>query len=242
MIHVFQRLRRRFLDNNRFSKYLLYAIGEILLVVIGILIALQVNNWNEGRKEKHLLNDHFLAIISNVKSDIQQLEKDAILRDSLRATNIKARNQIKEGLFDIETLTNSSRFFFEFYFTPNKSGYEALKNSGYMGKITNTRIDSLLHGYYVGLDNLREREISFNVFIENVEYDYRTKFSPLRISLLMGKDSLTQIEKNELLESYKSNYFQAGILRTSRQGTSLYYRLIENGKELIKELENNFNE
>ena len=51
MINFFRRIRQQLLSQNRFSKYLLYAIGEIVLVVIGILIALQVNEWNENRKE-----------------------------------------------------------------------------------------------------------------------------------------------------------------------------------------------
>ncbi len=50
MIRFFRTLRQRLLAENRVSKYLLYAAGEIVLVVIGILIALQVNNWNEARK------------------------------------------------------------------------------------------------------------------------------------------------------------------------------------------------
>ena len=51
MIKFFRHIRQRLLSENKFSKYLLYAIGEIVLVVIGILIALQINNWNEERKE-----------------------------------------------------------------------------------------------------------------------------------------------------------------------------------------------
>ena len=59
MIKFFRHIRKRLLTENKFSKYLLYAIGEILLVVIGILIALSINNWNEEQKnrieEKNLL-------------------------------------------------------------------------------------------------------------------------------------------------------------------------------------------
>ncbi|WP_273277430.1 DUF6090 family protein [Maribacter polysiphoniae] len=51
MIKFFRRIRQQVLTENKFSKYLLYAIGEIVLVVIGILIALQINNWNEIRKD-----------------------------------------------------------------------------------------------------------------------------------------------------------------------------------------------
>ena len=54
MIKFFRRIRQRLLSENKFSKYLLYAIGEIVLVVIGILIALQINNWNEDKKNNRL--------------------------------------------------------------------------------------------------------------------------------------------------------------------------------------------
>jgi hypothetical protein len=48
----FRKIRQRLLTENKFSKYLIYAIGEIVLVVIGILIALSINNWNQGRIDK----------------------------------------------------------------------------------------------------------------------------------------------------------------------------------------------
>lgn len=51
MLKFFRKIRQRLLTENKFSKYLIYAIGEIILVVIGILIALQINNWNEDRKD-----------------------------------------------------------------------------------------------------------------------------------------------------------------------------------------------
>jgi hypothetical protein len=54
MIKFFRKIRQKMLTENKFSKYLIYAIGEIILVVIGILIALQINNWNEARKYKNL--------------------------------------------------------------------------------------------------------------------------------------------------------------------------------------------
>lgn len=61
MITLFRRIRRKLLSENRITRYLLYALGEILLVVIGILIALQVNNWNQQRiqlnKEKVYLKE-----------------------------------------------------------------------------------------------------------------------------------------------------------------------------------------
>ena len=57
MIKFFRKIRQNLLSENKFSKYLIYAIGEIILVVIGILIALQINNWNESEKNQVVLNN-----------------------------------------------------------------------------------------------------------------------------------------------------------------------------------------
>ena len=77
MLRFFRHIRQRLLTENRFSKYLLYAVGEIILVVIGILIALQINNWNEDRKmrqsERQILlslSDDFMANLSTIDSSI----------------------------------------------------------------------------------------------------------------------------------------------------------------------------
>ena len=68
MIKVYRKIRQRLLTENNVSKYLLYAIGEIVLIVIGILIALQINNWNEYQKavksENELLTSLQIEIIS----------------------------------------------------------------------------------------------------------------------------------------------------------------------------------
>ena len=53
MINFFRKIRKKFADDNKPLKYLWYALGEILLVVIGILLALQINNWNQEVKNKN---------------------------------------------------------------------------------------------------------------------------------------------------------------------------------------------
>ncbi len=62
MIRFFRNLRRRLLSENSFRNYLLYAIGEIILVVIGILIALQVNNWNSERQERRVSENYLIKL------------------------------------------------------------------------------------------------------------------------------------------------------------------------------------
>ncbi len=68
MIKFFRKIRQRLLKENHVTRYLLYALGEIVLVVIGILIALQINNWNESRKQD-LAEKEF---ITGVKNDLEQ--------------------------------------------------------------------------------------------------------------------------------------------------------------------------
>ena len=82
MLRFFRQIRQRLLTDNKFSKYLLYALGEIMLVVIGILIALQINNWNEERKQNHLeivylnrLHNELKKDITTFSNEIQRLEK-----------------------------------------------------------------------------------------------------------------------------------------------------------------------
>ena len=60
-------------DDNKPLKYMRYAIGEIVLVVIGILIALQINTWTEGRKKSSLTKTYRLKIIEELNSDIKNL-------------------------------------------------------------------------------------------------------------------------------------------------------------------------
>jgi hypothetical protein len=69
MINFFRKTRKQLADDNKPIKYLRYAIGEILLVVVGILIALQINNWNEGRKEIIKEQAVLFNLVQSLKSD-----------------------------------------------------------------------------------------------------------------------------------------------------------------------------
>lgn len=95
MIKFFRSLRKQLLVENRTAKYLTYAIGEIVLVVIGILIALQINNWNTAKKldakELVLLSE----LKSNLETNLENLEKDII-------TQIKGAKHIDSLLYHLD--------------------------------------------------------------------------------------------------------------------------------------------
>jgi len=75
MIKFFRHIRQKLLNENRISKYLLYAIGEIILVVIGILIALQINTWNEKSKTDETIKKYHQNLIENLKTDIESFQR-----------------------------------------------------------------------------------------------------------------------------------------------------------------------
>ena len=74
MLKFFRTIRKKLIEEDNVRKYLFYAIGEILLVVIGILIALQVNNWNEQRKEQRIAEGIQSSIIKDLKSDLNYID------------------------------------------------------------------------------------------------------------------------------------------------------------------------
>lgn len=76
MITFFRKIRKALVDTGATGKYLLYAVGEIALVVIGILIALQINNWNEEQKAREIETKVLYEVVENLEANIQRLESN----------------------------------------------------------------------------------------------------------------------------------------------------------------------
>ena len=129
MIKFFRKIRQKLLTENKFSKYLLYAIGEIVLVVIGILIALQINNWNETQKDQHELTN----VLQNIAMDMRV---DALnLKDNLEYAK-EENKRIKTFLnnkdysgFTRDSLQKSLQVY-SYNSIWRTSGFDNLKNSG----------------------------------------------------------------------------------------------------------------
>jgi hypothetical protein len=74
MLKFFKRIRKRQVHQGRLRNYLLYAAGEIILVVIGILLALQINNWNTERVEQNQMQEFAIAMIQDLRADVYETE------------------------------------------------------------------------------------------------------------------------------------------------------------------------
>ena len=93
MIKIFRKIRYDLLSNGQTSKYLKYAIGEILLVVIGILIALQINNWNQVKKDDKILREYLGKIKSHTQEDMRMLDSLTKYRKNIGLSNILKKDQ-----------------------------------------------------------------------------------------------------------------------------------------------------
>ena len=194
MIKIFRKIRRALLSERKTSQYLKYAIGEIVLVVIGILFALQINNWNQSIKDKNSLNEYLIKIKSHTSEDQEQLKELAKGRKQIAELCKKARNSILDKTEDnnLFLFMASGYAFADYYFKPNSGGYESLKSSEYYGKINNTKLDSLLARYHSLVHVIAENEKSYNQYTVHQENYLDTQFdrSLILASAFMSKDSL----------------------------------------------------
>ena len=243
MIKFFRNIRKKLAAENKAAAYSRYAIGEIILVVIGILIALQINNWNEHRKETVELREYLHKISNNVKQDIEQVESLKIRRDTVRAKATRsAKALMRKDFSNIEDIIQGQRVFYEFYFIPDKSGFEALKNSQFLGKINNTKVDSLLTLYYSRVEKIHKAEESYNVFIENMEAQLSINVDKTPFVLLFDKrmngEDVNINEYYDILPYIQDNAFKSAVYRTLGEQTYMgnYPRLIELGNTLIQEI------
>lgn len=147
MIKFFRKIRQTLLTENKFSKYLLYAIGEIVLVVIGILIALQLNTWkdeNQAKKEE----------LKILKSVYNEMTENLIQFDQIYFMHQKKQNSLKAILFS--NLNNFSLSQFDSLgnnylnsatYNPSFSIYNTLVSSGKIELVTNDSLKYKISNY-----------------------------------------------------------------------------------------------
>ena len=231
-------------------EYLKYALGEIVLVVIGILIAIQINNWNQSIKDNNSLNEYLTKIKVHTAEDLKQLEELSKGRKQITDICKKARNSIlqkteNENLFLFKI---SGAAFVDFYFKPNSGGYESLKNSDYYGKINNTKLDSLLAKYHGLVDIIAENERSYNQYTVHQEnyLDTQIDRSLIFASAFIPLDSLAtkatpQSEYDQAFLEYTSQPAYRNVISLAAwQFDSMieqYNQLTELGLLIIQEID-----
>ena len=92
MINIFRKIRKRLAEENKFERYMRYAVGEVLLIVIGIFFALQLQNWNENRKKEKQFNAAIEQLYNSIKHDAEIFRLQ--------------REQLVDHIIEIDTLLN----------------------------------------------------------------------------------------------------------------------------------------
>jgi len=159
MINFFRKIRQQLLTENKFSKYLLYAIGEIFLVVIGILIALQINNWNEDRKDRKAETQALIDL--KIKFDRNQ--------ERLEFLSNKKQQKENEGRAYLNIITDSTIPLaekiktkppspFKMLWSTTNAVLNGLLSTGDLGKIQNDSLKYHLTYWSDKVDNWNELE------------------------------------------------------------------------------------
>lgn len=97
MLTFLRKIRHQFLSENKVSKYLLYAIGEITLVVIGILIALSINNWNDNLKERQIEQRLLRSLKKEISSNIEHFDNIIRLHTNSRSICVEILKQFGDS-------------------------------------------------------------------------------------------------------------------------------------------------
>lgn len=155
MVKFFRHIRQRLLSESKFSEYLLYAIGEIVLVVIGILIALQINTWKTEAENKGIEHEYYCQLVDDLELDKRQLVE----------LSSKSKERIELGkqlIKDLHTLKNDKDELLANFlktaranrFVPTKAAYTDLTSSGHLSLISDKELKKNLFEYYAELDNI----------------------------------------------------------------------------------------
>lgn len=219
MIKFFRKIRQRLLAENRFSKYILYAFGEIILVVIGILIALQINNWNENRKNRAAEAEYYCRILE----DLVLTEK--LIDKSLE--EITTRIEIsKKIIVDLNTTPNNKSEILNNFlntlrqdvFVPSTIAFEDLIASGNLKLLTDMQVKNKLIEYNTSLENtlglLQENRDEINKRMVNYEsttavgmqeFDYLKKELGKDIVQLLPTNDWTNTKNDETFLKFQDN-------------------------------------
>jgi len=186
MIKFFRKNPSTFYIRRKNKKYLLYAIGEIVLVVIGILIALQVNNWNIEKSYKKREAKYLTNIVLDLKKDLVRLEYLMAFRKGRLLGDQKLVQEMNGVLnHDLtEVSKNVVNTLMEQNFSPNNTTFLELTNSGNFNLITNDSIKVLLLElealYKTNILNIAHETFDYREYISKTScqsYKYRSTIS-----------------------------------------------------------------
>jgi len=198
MIRFFRHIRKKLMEQNKIRTYILYVIGEILLVVIGILIALQINNWTETQKNNVREQIHLFNLRIDLQADSSGLARlNADLQQALYA-KIKFEESVEFQNFGSDSLVKyfKDQYFILTDFIPNSTTIDELKNSSGLNLISNSK--------------LRRQIVSLYNTYEDLKMKLRLGTEKTQLILRYSSDKMDDINNptdNEISDLLRDSFF-----------------------------------
>lgn len=257
MIKFFRRIRQQLLSEGKTGKYLKYAIGEIVLVVIGILIALQINNWNESNK----LEKEKIVYLKRLKLD---LEKDTVYyNQSIARANLLIDRNTKflKKIYDEQKSIDEGKDLMNIplwdseYLTIQDNTFSELVSSGKLNIISNPRLKVAVVDFYRKIEVQENYIKEFNEYSRELMANY-VSAHPGTIKQTRKPEELAEILNNNMfrmedfqfLNSPSNSQFQAleDIVMVYKNKheifVDLFQELKSESKHLISQIEQELNE
>ena len=236
MIKFFRKIRQNLLSKNKFTKYLIYAIGEIILVVIGILIALSINSWNQGRIDKKSESKYLKDIKKEIQNNNSILDfyiKNRLpykIEGLLSAKKYSEENiEIKDTIAFLNTVTKGGMIT-NGLGKLSRNSYNELLSTGNFQLISKDSIKIKVKSYYWGLD-------ADDSNVKTYKSDI-TKFTTgLRPYNSSNPEYISKYDSDEMMVAFRSVEFRKIIDRELSYAYSLENKingLVEEGLEIIK--------
>ena len=211
MIKFFRKIRQRLLSENKITKYLIYALGEILLVVIGILIALQINNWSEEQKRRIIEDGVIVALNSEYKEAKEDLGRKISLLNSKNEVLGTLSENCSPQHFEVSKEKMDSLISGSYAlpsFNPPNATLSDLLNSGKIDVISSLELRKLL-STWIGKLEVAKRQESFqgdflyNRYTPFIEDRIEFKYSRMEERMKMKETDSFGIDPRELLKDVK---------------------------------------
>tara|TARA_R110002051_G_scaffold91370_1_gene160675 strand:- start:16712 stop:17509 length:798 start_codon:yes stop_codon:yes gene_type:complete len=159
---IFKNIRKNLLVENKTTKYLKYAVGEIILVVIGILLALQINTWNQESQNRKQEQQLLHQLLIEYNSNLHQINSKIFLRNESINSAIKLlsyRNFDNREIQYDSVNRHLSRLINRPTFDPELGVSTELTNSGKLYLISNSELRNMISAFPSSLSELHEEEI-----------------------------------------------------------------------------------
>jgi hypothetical protein len=234
MLRFFSNIRYKLAAENRAAKYLRYSVGEILLVVIGILIALQVNNWNENRKNAKIEANYLASIRSEIKIDTATVNAYLINKYEINIERLKLGRSFYRGSYTVKDTLNFIGEIAQaggggsFIWTRNTNTYQEMESTGNLRLIRNEELRAKITRYYSRLNLVQQisdnGNPNYRKFINSIQFydlDTRTgitdKFEQNYFLSKLKQDSFYELCNSELAHAQTMNNWAETMFEESSE-------------------------